>query len=197
MSRALTILQRFTRRSPRASRRKAGAGWGRRPGAGSRHSGCRSATGPRPKRTSRWRWSRWRERFERYRTDSPDVERPTMHRETHRGERVGWLRAAVLGANDGLISTSSLVVGVAAADLAGRRSCWRRSRASRPGLSRWPPGSTSRSAPRRTPSRRTSPASAASSRRRQRQSRPSWRGSTAVAAESRAGRAGGGATDGP
>lgn len=39
-----------------------------------------------------------------------------MHNERHRGERIGWLRAAVLGANDGLISTSSLVVGVAAAD---------------------------------------------------------------------------------
>jgi VIT1/CCC1 family predicted Fe2+/Mn2+ transporter len=39
-----------------------------------------------------------------------------MHREAHRGERIGWLRAAVLGANDGLISTSSLVVGVAAAE---------------------------------------------------------------------------------
>ncbi len=40
-----------------------------------------------------------------------------MHkqRELHRGERIGWLRAAVLGANDGLISTGSLVVGVAAA----------------------------------------------------------------------------------
>ena len=38
-----------------------------------------------------------------------------MHRELHRSERIGWLRAAVLGANDGLISTSSLVVGVAAA----------------------------------------------------------------------------------
>lgn len=37
------------------------------------------------------------------------------HRERHRMERVGWLRAAVLGANDGLISTASLVVGVAAA----------------------------------------------------------------------------------
>lgn len=36
------------------------------------------------------------------------------HRESHRIEHVGWLRAAVLGANDGLISTSSLVVGVAA-----------------------------------------------------------------------------------
>jgi len=39
-----------------------------------------------------------------------------MHRELHKGERIGWLRAAVLGANDGLISTSSLVVGVAAAE---------------------------------------------------------------------------------
>lgn len=38
-----------------------------------------------------------------------------MHVERHRTGRVGWLRAAVLGANDGLISTSSLVVGVAAA----------------------------------------------------------------------------------
>jgi vacuolar iron transporter family protein len=38
-----------------------------------------------------------------------------MHRESHRGEHIGWLRAAVLGANDGLISTSSLVVGVASA----------------------------------------------------------------------------------
>ncbi|KAK0331915.1 hypothetical protein LTR94_027020, partial [Friedmanniomyces endolithicus] len=37
------------------------------------------------------------------------------HRETHRVERIGWLRAAVLGANDGLVSTASLIVGVAAA----------------------------------------------------------------------------------
>jgi vacuolar iron transporter family protein len=37
------------------------------------------------------------------------------HVERHRTEHVGWLRAAVLGANDGLISTSSLVVGVASA----------------------------------------------------------------------------------
>jgi VIT1/CCC1 family predicted Fe2+/Mn2+ transporter len=37
-----------------------------------------------------------------------------MHVERHRTARVGWLRAAVLGANDGLISTASLVVGVAA-----------------------------------------------------------------------------------
>lgn len=39
---------------------------------------------------------------------------PFVHQEWHRSDRVGWLRAAVLGANDGLISTASLVVGVAA-----------------------------------------------------------------------------------
>lgn len=38
------------------------------------------------------------------------------HKEQHRTERIGWLRAAVLGANDGIVSTASLVVGVAAAD---------------------------------------------------------------------------------
>ena len=38
-----------------------------------------------------------------------------IHLETHQSRNIGWLRAAVLGANDGLISTSSLVVGVAAA----------------------------------------------------------------------------------
>lgn len=37
------------------------------------------------------------------------------HAEWHRTERIGWLRAAVLGANDGIVSTASLVVGVAAA----------------------------------------------------------------------------------
>lgn len=37
------------------------------------------------------------------------------HRETHPIERIGWLRAAVLGANDGIVSTASLIVGVAAA----------------------------------------------------------------------------------
>ena len=41
-----------------------------------------------------------------------------VHVERHRTAHIGWLRAAVLGANDGLISTSSLVVGVAAAQTA-------------------------------------------------------------------------------
>jgi VIT1/CCC1 family predicted Fe2+/Mn2+ transporter len=39
----------------------------------------------------------------------------TRHLERHRTERIGWLRAAVLGANDGIVSTASLVLGVAAA----------------------------------------------------------------------------------
>jgi len=38
-----------------------------------------------------------------------------LHPERHRIERIGWLRAAVLGANDGIVSTASLIVGVAAA----------------------------------------------------------------------------------
>src|SRR3954465_4694858 len=37
------------------------------------------------------------------------------HREHHLVDRIGWLRAAVLGANDGIVSTASLIVGVAAA----------------------------------------------------------------------------------
>lgn len=41
-------------------------------------------------------------------------------RELHRGDRIGWLRAAVLGAKDGVVSTASLIVGVAAAHAAPR-----------------------------------------------------------------------------
>jgi len=41
--------------------------------------------------------------------------KPHTHREFHRSGRIGWLRAAVLGANDGTISIASLLVGVAAA----------------------------------------------------------------------------------
>src|SRR2546425_3667214 len=40
---------------------------------------------------------------------------PRRHREQRRATRIGWLRAAVLGANDGIVSTASLVLGVAAA----------------------------------------------------------------------------------
>ena len=41
---------------------------------------------------------------------------PMRHRERHRTDRIGWLRATVLGANDGIISTASLLLGVSAAN---------------------------------------------------------------------------------
>jgi VIT1/CCC1 family predicted Fe2+/Mn2+ transporter len=41
--------------------------------------------------------------------------RVLRHKERHRAERIGWLRASVLGANDGIVSTASLILGVAAA----------------------------------------------------------------------------------
>jgi hypothetical protein len=43
------------------------------------------------------------------------VSRLHLHPENHLVARIGWLRAAVLGANDGIVSTASLIVGVAAA----------------------------------------------------------------------------------
>jgi VIT1/CCC1 family predicted Fe2+/Mn2+ transporter len=43
------------------------------------------------------------------------MSRLRLHQESHFVDRIGWLRAAVLGANDGIISTASLIVGVAAA----------------------------------------------------------------------------------
>jgi len=43
---------------------------------------------------------------------------PRSHREHHRTDRIGWLRASVLGANDGIVSTASLLLGVAAANAA-------------------------------------------------------------------------------
>lgn len=44
------------------------------------------------------------------------MNQPSMPPESHRSEHIGWLRAAVLGANDGIVSTASLIVGVAAAN---------------------------------------------------------------------------------
>jgi VIT1/CCC1 family predicted Fe2+/Mn2+ transporter len=52
-------------------------------------------------------------------TRRPALPRSLKHPELHLVERIGWLRAAVLGANDGIVSTSSLIVGVAAS-AAGR-----------------------------------------------------------------------------
>ena len=45
---------------------------------------------------------------------------PVGNKEHHHTDRIGWLRAAVLGANDGILSTSSLVLGVAAANATHR-----------------------------------------------------------------------------
>jgi VIT1/CCC1 family predicted Fe2+/Mn2+ transporter len=47
-------------------------------------------------------------------TGRSNVSRLHLHAERHAMERIGWLRAAVLGANDGIVSTSSLIVGIAA-----------------------------------------------------------------------------------
>ncbi len=47
------------------------------------------------------------------------MSRSYQHKENHLVDRIGWLRAAVLGANDGIISTASLIVGVAASATAG------------------------------------------------------------------------------
>lgn len=49
--------------------------------------------------------------------ENPESGMPRRHHpETHRSEHIGWLRAAVLGANDGIVSTASLLVGIAAAN---------------------------------------------------------------------------------
>ena len=47
-----------------------------------------------------------------------------MHEELYRSGRAGWLRPAVLGANDGIVSTASLVIGVAELPHHGTRCCW-------------------------------------------------------------------------
>lgn len=54
----------------------------------------------------------WKERGNKSRSEA------MQHTEHHRSNRSGWLRAAVMGANDGLVSTSSLILGVAAASTA-------------------------------------------------------------------------------
>src|SRR5947208_15114050 len=73
---------------------------------------CASATAPPrpPRKGSSSPWSRRA-------SDEPGALTRTArrHREKHLLERIGWLRAAVLGANDGIVSTASLVLGMAAA----------------------------------------------------------------------------------
>ncbi len=52
---------------------------------------------------------------------------PEGNKKRHRTGRIGWLRAAVLGANDGILSTSSLVLGVAAAHATNSKQTTRES----------------------------------------------------------------------
>jgi vacuolar iron transporter family protein len=77
------------------------------------------------------------------------------HPERHRTHRAGWLRAAVLGANDGIVSTASLLVGVAAAGAGHEAFWWPASPAWWPAPCPWRPASTCRSAPRPTSSATT------------------------------------------
>ena len=109
--------------------------------------------------------------------------------EVHRSNRSGWLRAAVLGADDGIVSTASLIVGVAGsgAEFATVRT------AGIAGLfvaarCRWRRGSTCPWRPSATPSGPTCTASARSSATTRRPSWPSWRGSGATGASTRSSR---------
>jgi vacuolar iron transporter family protein len=89
---------------------------------------------------------------------------PVSLKERHRTGRIGWLRAAVLGANDGILSTSSLVLGVAAAH-ATHRTYWSQGwRAWWLVLCRWLPVSTCLSTHRQTPNRPNSSWSARNSK---------------------------------
>src|ERR1019366_8986968 len=56
------------------------------------------------------------------RDQEEDMSRSGQHAEKHLVGRIGWMRAAVLGANDGIISTASLIVGVAAAAAAANQN---------------------------------------------------------------------------
>ena len=74
-------------------------------------------------------------------------------RERHRTERIGWLRATVLGANDGIVSTASLVLGVAAAHATHSNILIAGVAGLVAGLCRWLPANTCLFTHRRTPNR--------------------------------------------
>lgn len=61
-----------------------------------------------------------------------------LHPEAHLVDRIGWLRAAVLGANDGIVSTASLIVGVAAAAATPNDVLLAVSRGLSPARCQWP-----------------------------------------------------------
>ena len=73
------------------------------------------------------------------------------NKEHHHSDRIGWLRAAVLGANDGILSTSSIVLGVAAAHATHRNLLVTGMASLVPGLCRWQPRSMFLSIRKKTP----------------------------------------------
>ena len=122
---------------------------------------------------------------------------PARHRERHVNGRIGWLRAAILSANDGILSTASLVLGVAAAHSSHRNILV----AGIAGLVAWLcrclSVSTYRSTHRQTPNRLNSSASVWNSERTTRASTRNWRRSTSLAGSiHRPREAGSHATDG-
>jgi hypothetical protein len=78
------------------------------------------------------------------------------HEEQHRTERIGWLRAADLGANDGIVSTGSLIMSVAAAEAARANIIVAGVAGLAAGRCRWRPANTCRSVPKPTLKKQTS-----------------------------------------
>ena len=148
-----------------------GPGLGRRRARRRRRPRRARATTVAWRRTYRWqaggRWSITRRTHHH-------VAHP--HAEPHRSNRAGWLRAAVLGANDGVVSTACLIVGVAGAGAQlRRRSAPRGSPGWRPARCRWRWGSTCRWRASATSRRPTCASSARPSRSTRWPSCGSWR----------------------
>ena len=108
-----------------------------------------------------------------------------LRQERHLGHRTGWLRAAVLGANDGIVSVAAIIVGVAAAQ-SGRSAIITAGIAGLvAGAASMAAGSMSRSARRPTPSAPTSARAARAGRTIRSASARSWPRSTGTAASRR------------
>lgn len=90
-----------------------------------------------------------------------------VQQELHRSGRAGWLRAAVLGADDGVVSTASLAIGSPPRPPRAMRCCWLGWPGWSPGRRQWRLGSTCRSAPTRRRPGRHQPGATRASRRPQ------------------------------
>ena len=103
-----------------------------------------------------------------------------LHIERHRTDRSGWLRAAVLGAHDGIVSTASLVVGVAAANATGSDILVAGVAGLVAGAMSMAAGNTFRLAPRQIRKGLTSTANERSLQTIENSNTASWRQSTSV-----------------